>query len=481
MMMQRPLLAKTLLKQEELRRIKGNRLAYYKPYLKQLEFHRAGAHDRERLLMAANQVGKTLCGGAEFAMHLTGRYPSWWAGRVWHRPIVGWAAALTIEKLKDGVQKWLFGRPNQIGTGMIPKESIKDYSYRRGASDVIEVAYVQWGGGGDVQSDVSMVTQKSYDQGSMAFSSDAIDLGWCDEEPDLEVYTEFLTRTNTTGGSLFMTFTPLLGMSKTVMRFVIEKPPGTSVTRMALEDANHYTEAERETIRLSYPEHERDARTKGDPQLGSGRIFPIPDEMVSIAMIASPPPVWRRIAALDFGYEHPTAAVWAYYDADTDIVYIYDAYRQRHGLVPVHAGAILARGAWIPMAWPRDGLNETAVGPQLSKQYRDMGVNMLQQHAQYEVVPGDSKDNPRLSKTSREAGLMDMLTRFQTGRLKVASHLTEWFEEFRLYHRQEGKVVELNDDLMSATRYLIMSLRFAESSRQMNRPDPNRGGNWRTL
>lgn len=471
----------TEIERDQLLRTRSNRLSYYKPYLKQLEFHRAGASARERLLMAANQVGKTLSGGAEYAMHLTGRYPSWWAGRVWHRPIVGWAAGLTIEKLKDGVQKWLFGRPNQIGTGMIPRDAIKDYTFRRGASDVIEVAYVQWGGGGDVQADVSMVTQKSYDQGSMAFSSDAIDLGWCDEEPELEVYTEFLTRTNTTGGSLFMTFTPLLGMSRTVMRFVVEKPPGTHVTRMALEDAAHYTDEEREKIRLSYPEHERDARTKGDPQLGSGRIFPIPDEMVQVTPIASPPPIWKRIAGIDFGYDHPTAIVWAYYDADTDIIYIYDCYRQSRGLVPIHAAAILARGAWIPMAWPRDGLNETAVGPQLSKQYRDLGVNMLQQHAQYEVVPGDSRDNPRLSKTSREAGLADMLTRMQTGRLKVYPHLSDWFEEFRLYHRQEGKVVELNDDLMSATRYLVMSLRFAENNMQMQRPNPNRGGNWRTL
>lgn len=41
----------------------------------------------------------------------------------------------------------------------------------------------------------------------------------------------------------------------------------------------------------------------------------------------------------------------------------------------------------------------------------------------------------------REAGLMMMLDRMQTGRLKVAKHLHDWWEEFRLYHRKDGKVV----------------------------------------
>jgi hypothetical protein len=42
------------------------------------------------------------------------------------------------------------------------------------------------------------------------------------------------------------------------------------------------------------------------------------------------------------------------------------------------------------------------------------------------------------------------------------SHLTEWFEEFRGHHRNDkGDIVKLYDDLMSATRIGIMSLRFA--------------------
>jgi hypothetical protein len=61
-----------------------------------------------------------------------------------------------------------------------------------------------------------------------------------------------------------------------------------------------------------------------------------------------------------------------------------------------------------------------------------------------------------------EAGLLMMLERMQTGRLKVCRHLADWFEEFRLYHRSDGRVVKLRDDLLSATRYALMCLRFAK-------------------
>jgi hypothetical protein len=37
---------------------------------------------------------------------------------------------------------------------------------------------------------------------------------------------------------------------------------------------------------------------------------------------------------------------------------------------------------------------------------------------------------------------MDMLTRMEAGRFKVFNHLNDWWDEFRLYHRKDGKVVK---------------------------------------
>ena len=58
---------------------------------------------------------------------------------------------------------------------------------------------------------------------------------------------------------------------------------------------------------------------------------------------------------------------------------------------------------------------------------------------------------------------MEVLTRMETAKLKVFSSVFDWFEEFRLYHRQDGRVVKEGDDLMAATRYALMMLRHART------------------
>lgn len=431
--------------------------------------------------MAGNQTGKTLAGGNEYAIHATGQYPDWWAGRVWKRPIIGWAAGITGELTRDGVQRFLMGRANDIGTGTIPKWRIKDYSMKRGIANAVDTLTVAWGGGGDVQSQESIIQFKSYDQGREKFQQESLDLLWFDEEPEYEIYMEGLTRTNATGGAVFMTFTPLQGMTQTVMRFVVEKAPGTHITVMTIHDAGHYTPEMRAQIIASYPEHERDARTKGDPKLGSGRVFPLPEEALKIEPIVLADH-WPRLVGIDFGWDHPTAMVWLAWDRDTDTVYVYDAYRKSHEPVAIHASVIIGRGKWMPVAWPHDGLNDTAVGPQLAQQYRDAGVNMMEEHAQYERTSDHEAEESRRARSSVEAGLADMLTRMRAQKLRVFSHLGDWFDEFKMYHRKDGKVVKLVDDLMAATRYGIMSLRYGQCPpAERKKLAASRGGDWRTL
>ena len=67
-----------------------------------------------------------------------------------------------------------------------------------------------------------------------------------------------------------------------------------------------------------------------------------------------------------------------------------------------------------------------------------------------------------------EAGISEMLTRMQTGRFKIFNHLTEWFEEFHMYHRKNGLIVKLNDDLLAATRYAVMAKRKAKNHEEVS-------------
>jgi len=431
--------------QELDRRRRTNRLADYKPYAKQVEFHHAGK--RERLFMAGNQLGKTLSGAAEAAMHLTGQYPDWWRGHRFPKPIVALAGSESYELTRDGVQRLLIGPPaseEDWGTGFIPKRAILATTRRAGVSNAIDSVTVQHASGGN-----STLLFKAFEQGRGKWQANTVDYVWFDEEPPEDVYFEGITRTNATRGLIAVTFTPLKGMSSVVARYLLEQSDDRSVTTMTIDDADHYTPEDRARIIASYPAHEREARTKGVPSLGSGRIFPVEDELLSVAPFEIPAH-WVQIGGLDFGWDHPTAAACLAWDRDSDVVYVTKGYRQTEAPPVIHAAAVKPWGEWLPWSWPHDGNNDTAAGKNLATQYRAQGLNMLQERATFED-----------GSNSVEAGLMEMLERMQTGRFKVFNTVGEFFEEFRLYHRKDGKVVKERDDLLSAVRYALMMKRYA--------------------
>jgi phage terminase large subunit-like protein len=443
------------LQQEAIRRKNHRKLTDYQPYEKQRDFHAAGAHSRERLLCAGNQLGKTLAAGMEYAMHLTGRYPDWWQGKRFDRAVVGWAAGITGESTRDNPQRLLLGRPGEHGTGCIPKDCIIDITPSRGVSDAIDSVKVKSDHGG-----VSHLAFKSYEKGREKWQGETIDLLWLDEEPPEDIYTEGLTRTNAVLGPVFLTFTPLLGMSEVVKRFMLDKVPGTHVTQMTIYDVEHYTPEQRLAIISSYPEHEREARTKGIPQLGSGRVFPVHEELIKVDAFELPRH-WACLGGLDFGWDHPSAAVKLAWDKDADVLYVAAAHRQRQQTPKLFADTVKPWGAhgadagsrqWMPWAWPHDGLqHDKGSGEQLAKLYANEGLLMLPDRATFED-----------GGFGVEAGIMEMLDRMQTGRFRVFAHLADWFEEFRLYHRKDGLIVKKGDDLISASRYAVMMRRFAK-------------------
>ncbi|WP_460221965.1 phage terminase large subunit family protein [Mesorhizobium sp. W016] len=226
------------------------------------------------------------------------------------------------------------------------------------------------------------------------------------------------------------------------------------VTFMTIDDVEHYSPDERAAIIAAYPEHEREARAKGIPVLGSGRIFPIAEELIACEPFRLPR-YWPRIGALDFGWDHPSAAVELAWDTEADVVYISKAARASQQTPAMQVLALKPWGEWLPWAWPRDGRRETleGAGTALARQYSAHGLNMLSGHARF----ADGS-------VSVEAGLMEMLDRMQSGRFKVFSSLLPWFEEFRLYHRKDGKVVKLRDDLMAATRYRKLTLAYVSGA-----------------
>lgn len=444
---------------EQQRRFRHNQIAKYYPdagplrrelYPKHLQFFAAGSTKNERLFMAANRVGKTEgAGGCEAVYHLTGEYPGWWEGRRFDRPVDAWAAGDTSMTVRDIIQEKLLGKLHEIGTGLIPKGKIEKISRKTAPKDTVDTIWVKHKSGG-----LSQLTLKSYDQRRESFQGTKKDFIWLDEEPPLDIYTECLLRTtDTTGGDkgsgiLMLTFTPLMGMSETVMAFM----PGGKIEETGLDridqkfvvmatwdDVPHLSQATKDKLWSSIPPFQRDARSKGVPQLGAGAIYPVPESDFVVADFEIPAH-FRRGFGMDVGWNR-TAAIWGAQDPDSKIVYLTREHYRGQAEPVIHANAIQAPDKWIPgVIDPAARGRGQQDGTQLLQTYKDLGLDV------------------EIATNAVEAGVLKVWEMISTGRLKVFKSLSNWLYEFRLYRRdKKGRIVKKDDHAMDATRYLIMS------------------------
>lgn len=443
------------------RRKQTHKLDYYKPYAYQVAFHNAegfgtpGVPAVHRALMAANQIGKTFCGGMEGAIHLTGRYPEWWKGHRFTRPINMLVGGLTNESVRDICQKELFGDPNddkQLGFGTVPIDCIGKTTRKAGVPNALDTVLVKHVAGW------SKVSFRAYEQGAKKHMGSRIDLGWLDEEPPEDIWSQYLRGTLATRGILYMTFTPEEGVTKVVHGFLNDIQKGQALVRASWDDAPHMSHDRREQMLMSIPSHQREMRSKGIPLMGSGLVFPVAEDAIKCDPIPIPAH-WPRICAVDFGIDHPFASVWVAWDRDADCIYVYDSYRVTGANAATHASAIRNKGEWIPVIWPHDGLNrEKSSGVPLAELYRKEHLNMWHEPFSNPPAPGVEEGK---GGNSVEYGIMDILQRMESGRFKIFSNQKDVFEELRQYHRNDGKIVAMYDDLMSAMRYAALSIRHA--------------------
>ncbi len=406
-------------------------------YVRHMEFFGAGQEHTERCFMAANRIGKTESGAYEMVCHLTGRYPVWWDGFRFNRPIKAWAAGETSQKVKEVIQSKLFGPWNALGTGMIPADAISGKpSMKVGIPEAIGSCWIKHVSGGE-----SRIVLKSYEQGWEAFDSDEIDFIWLDEEPGAKLYTASRMRLMTTGGRMILTFTPLEGHTEVVEGFYDETEraaAGRYYVNATWDDAPHLDSAEKQQLWASILPFQRDARSKGIPTRGAGAIYPIPEEDIKESPFQIPLH-WKRGYALDVGWNR-TAALWGASDPDVTpvCIHLYAEHYRAKAEPSEHARAIRGMGKWIPgVIDPAARGRSQKDGEQLIKVYRDLGLNL---------APANN---------AVHAGLQLVWELMISDRLKVFASLQNWWKEFNKYSRDEdGNIVKVNDHLMDDTRYL---------------------------
>jgi len=324
--------------------------------------------------MAGNRTGKTETGAYELLCHLTGQYPPWWQGKRFDKPINAWACGTTNGTTRDIVQEKLLGPEGARGTGMIPAERIDHVSNKPGLPNAADTISVKHRSGG-----LSRVSFKSYESGRKAFEGTAQHVIWLDEESPLDIYIECLYRTATTGGIMYTTFTPLAGMSDVVKTFLEpENEAAAAVKHISQCDWSqvpHLDEAAKAQILASTPVYQRDARTRGIPQLGAGAIYPLAESDIVVPRFDIPDD-WPRSYALDVGWNR-TAVVWGALDPITKVAYLYHEYYRSQAEPVIHATGIKAAGEWIPGVVDPGCLGSSQIdGRTLMEMYGNLGLDL---------------------------------------------------------------------------------------------------------
>jgi len=202
-------------------------------------------------------------------------------------------------------------------------------------------------------------------------------------------------------------------------------------------DVPHLDEATKRTLLASTMPHEREARSKGLPSLGSGAIYPIGESEFVVDPFQLPV-YWPRAYGLDVGWNW-TAAIWGAWDRESDTVYVYTEHYRGQAEPSVHVAGIKARGDWIPgVIDPAAAGRSQKDGSQLLEDYQALGLDL--EPAEHAV----------------ESGLFSVWERLSTGRLKVFRSCENWLKEFRVYRRDErGRIVKKFDHCLHPNTLVI--------------------------
>lgn len=304
----------------------------YVPHAKQLIFHKSLA--RKKLFIGGNRSGKTVGGGTEAVFRSTGKHPY---RAVKSPPTYGRVVAVDF---LQGVEKIV--RP-EVARWMPPSE-ILGGSWEDAYDRELRTLSLENG---------SKIEFMSYDQHLEKFAGTSRDWVWFDEEPPEDIYTECLMRLVDTGGDLWITMTPVEGMTWTYDQIYERAKPSSpqydpSILVVEVDSVMnpHLNSGELDILLAGMDADERRAREHGQYVQRGGLIYPNFTEAIHVIQPIAPtdfnPQNWLHFAMMDHGLNNATAWHWAAVDTAGRIV-IYDEYHSSGEVVKTHAANVLER------------------------------------------------------------------------------------------------------------------------------------------
>ena len=400
---------------------------------------------RQVMTLAGNQTGKTLSGGYHFACDVTQDYPDDWEGFRFDHCINALAIGVDADQL-DVLQGILFGPVvnKRFTGGWIHPDEVDTIIWSKGATDIASKVIVRSALGLNTVY-LRTYTQVKTGQGTLKFAGKIFDLIWPDEQPPDELIGQLAVRllngNRGLGGRMRYTMTPELGKTELIIKFMDERGSNQDlIGPVSWDECGHMTPESQEAALEAIPEFEHDLRRLGIPSFGSGMVYPITEDRIRCDPFEIPD-YFRVIRAIDLGIDHKQATVWLAHDTQTDIIYLVQAYAAPDQDAATHASASNAMWPNSHCVVPHDyDTREKGSGKMVSKYYNDAG---LKHTIMFSNPDGGNHVEP---------GIMYLYNRMKNGTFKVFSNCTDFWREFRLYHRDDGKIVKKNDDVMDPTR-----------------------------
>jgi phage terminase large subunit-like protein len=292
----------------------------YAPHDKQIIFH--NSTKKKRLYIGGNRSGKTTGGVVEDIHWLQGTHPTI---RTPEPPIRGRVVGVDFN---DGIDKII-----------IPEfQRWCPPSYLRGGS---------WYSAYDVQprtlyfENGSFVEFMSYEQDVQKFAGTSRHFVHFDEEPPLDIYIECIARLVDTGGSWWMTLTPVLGMQwmydDIYLPSISSSDSDIKTIEVSITDNPYIGRAEIDDFIKSLPEDDRTARVHGQFIRRGGVIYKKFDVGVHvIPPLTELPEGWDIYASVDHGFNNPTSWHWHLVSLDGEVITFMEHY-EREMVIADHA------------------------------------------------------------------------------------------------------------------------------------------------
>jgi phage terminase large subunit-like protein len=404
----------------------------------------------------SHNTGKTMTASYELVCHLTGKYPDWWTGKRFWKPIKAWCVAIDYKQLREAMQFELFGDVKMsFGTGMMPKELIIDHSMAQGIADVVDQVWVRHVTGG-----ISILSCKVNGAGREAFQGPARDVISIDEECDHDVFTECRLRTMTVHGIMIVTFTPKKGKTSLV-KFLLDEPDSSVVRRIIVgwDDVPHLTEEDKRQMSVGLLPHEIEAIRYGLPSMARGLVYPFTAKQILVKPFDIEP-WWPGIIGLDVATAGTTAAVLMRWDPNAKRTYVTNCHKLAGNPSPsIHASVIRQKFGNYPIR----------IDPSAGRTERD-GDSIVKDY-QLEFGNGWEIKN---AKNAVYTGIRRLYTGMEEGSVKIFDNQRDWIEEWqeyiwdvdkdgnpRLTDDGNQKPRKVNDHLMDSTRYDYMDIKEA--------------------